>query len=71
MKPSTIKCSKPQKSKMKTEIPKTDEEIKTDVLRGRVRNYAERDEAERVAGCAPGVTSVDNQLAVKWFWLAN
>ena len=41
------------------------------VLHGRVRNHAERDEAERVAGCAPGVTSVDNQLAVKWFWLAN
>ena len=41
------------------------------VLHGRVRNYAEKDEAERVAGCAPGVTSVDNQLTVKWFWLAN
>ncbi|MEI8309597.1 MAG: BON domain-containing protein [Verrucomicrobiota bacterium] len=41
------------------------------VLHGRVRNHAEKDEAERVAGCAPGVTSVDNQLAVKWFWLAN
>lgn len=41
------------------------------VLRGRVRNYAEKEEAERVAGCASGVTSVDNQLAVKWFWLAN
>jgi len=41
------------------------------VLHGRVRNHAEREEAERVAGCAPGVTSVDNQLAVKWFWLAN
>ena len=41
------------------------------VLHGRVRNHAERDEAERVAGCAPGVTSVDNQLVVKWFWLSN
>ncbi|MEI6032964.1 MAG: BON domain-containing protein [Verrucomicrobiae bacterium] len=41
------------------------------VLHGRVRNYAEREEAERVAGCALGVTSVDNQLAVRWFGLAN
>ena len=37
-------------------------------LRGKVRNYAERDEAERVAWNAPGVWSVDNQIDVKWFW---
>ena len=35
-------------------------------LRGDVRNHAEKEEAERVAWSAPGVTSVDNHLAVKW-----
>ncbi len=38
------------------------------ILRGEVRNYAERDEAARVAWAAPGVYSVDNQLVVKWAW---
>ena len=33
-------------------------------LTGKVRNYAERDEAERVAWAAPGVFSVDNKLSV-------
>jgi len=37
-------------------------------LRGKVRNYAERDEAERVAWSAAGVHSVDNQIEVKWSW---
>jgi osmotically-inducible protein OsmY len=37
-------------------------------LRGKVRNNAERDEAERVAWNAPGVWSVDNKIAVKWSW---
>jgi osmotically-inducible protein OsmY len=37
-------------------------------LIGKVRNYAERDEAERVAWAAPGVFSVDNKLTVKWSW---
>jgi osmotically-inducible protein OsmY len=37
-------------------------------LTGKVRNYSERDEAERVAWAAPGVYSVDNQLAVEWSW---
>lgn len=36
-------------------------------LTGRVRNYAELEEAARVAWDAPGVFSVDNQLSVKWF----
>jgi osmotically-inducible protein OsmY len=35
-------------------------------LRGDVRNYIERDEAERVAWAAPGVSSVDNQLKLEW-----
>ena len=35
-------------------------------LRGKVRNYAERDEAERVAWAALGVLSVDNDLIVQW-----
>ena len=37
-------------------------------LRGKVRNHAERDEAERVAWAAPGVWSVDNQIDVQWSW---
>jgi len=37
-------------------------------LRGKVRNYAERDEAERAAWNAPGVSSVDNRLKVAWSW---
>jgi hypothetical protein len=32
----------------------------TVTLRGKVRTYAERDEAERVAWAAPGVFSVDD-----------
>jgi osmotically-inducible protein OsmY len=37
-------------------------------LRGKVRSYAERDEAERTAWAAPGVYSVDNHILVEWFW---
>jgi len=37
-------------------------------LTGKVRNYAERDEAERVAWAAAGVSSVDNKLTVDWYW---
>jgi osmotically-inducible protein OsmY len=37
------------------------------ILTGKVRNYAELEEAARVAWNAPGVFSVDNQLSVKWF----
>jgi osmotically-inducible protein OsmY len=37
-------------------------------LRGSVRNYAESDEAERVAWAAPGVFFVDNQLQLDWSW---
>lgn len=35
-------------------------------LRGKVRSYAEREEAERAAWAATGVTAVDNQLKVEW-----
>jgi osmotically-inducible protein OsmY len=41
------------------------------VLTGKVRNYAEWEEAERVAWAAPGVFSVDNQLSVKWTWFGQ
>ena len=36
------------------------------ILRGNVRNYAERDEAERASWAAAGVFSVENQLKVEW-----
>jgi osmotically-inducible protein OsmY len=36
------------------------------ILQGKVRNYAEREEAERVAWAAPGVLSVDNQITMQW-----
>jgi osmotically-inducible protein OsmY len=45
-------------------------EVKTSgtkvTLSGKVRNYTERDEAERVAWAASGVWSVDNKIEVKW-----
>jgi osmotically-inducible protein OsmY len=34
------------------------------ILRGKVRSWAERKEAERTAWLAPGITSVDNQIRV-------
>ncbi len=36
------------------------------ILRGKVRNYLEKDEAERAAWAAPGVLSVENHLILKW-----
>ncbi|WP_041548790.1 BON domain-containing protein, partial [Chamaesiphon minutus] len=36
------------------------------VLRGDVRSFAARDEAERIARSEPGVYSVDNHLGVNW-----
>ena len=36
------------------------------ILRGDVRNYQEREEAERVAWAALGVLTVANHLEVKW-----
>jgi osmotically-inducible protein OsmY len=38
------------------------------ILRGKVRSYTAREEAERVAWAAPGVLSVENELDVEWFW---
>lgn len=36
------------------------------ILGGKVRNYHELEEAERVAWSEPGVTAVDNHLTVNW-----
>jgi osmotically-inducible protein OsmY len=36
----------------------------TVILRGKVRSWAERQEAERTAYSAPGVTKVDNRIAI-------
>jgi osmotically-inducible protein OsmY len=36
----------------------------TIILRGTVRSWAERQEAERVAWSAPGVTKVENHIVV-------
>ena len=37
------------------------------VLKGKVRSYAERTEAERAAWMAPGVKSVENKIIVSYF----
>jgi osmotically-inducible protein OsmY len=36
------------------------------ILKGTVRSWAEREEAERAAWLAPGVTAVDNRIAVSY-----
>lgn len=40
-------------------------------LRGNVRNYDEREEAERVAWAAPGILSVHNNLMIEWSYFTS
>ena len=47
----------------KIQVETIDHKVK---LRGNVKNLTEREEAERVAWAAPGVSEVDNQLTTKW-----
>ena len=35
-------------------------------LRGTVRSYAEKTEAERIAWSSPGVTTVDNRITISF-----
>ena len=37
------------------------------ILKGKVRSWAEKQEAERAAWLAPGITSVDNQIKISFF----
>ncbi|GAA5188298.1 BON domain-containing protein [Rugosimonospora acidiphila] len=49
-----------------TDAEQVNVDVETDkvILRGSVRSWVEKQEAERVAWSAPGVTSVDNRIAV-------
>jgi osmotically-inducible protein OsmY len=47
--------------RISVETPRTGKVI----LRGSVRSFAERQEAERVAWAAPGITDVDNQILIE------
>jgi osmotically-inducible protein OsmY len=37
------------------------------ILKGKVRSWSEKQEAERTAWLAPGITSVDNQIKISFF----
>lgn len=51
---------------VKAIIDEVESEHNKVVLRGDVRSFAARDEAERIAWSEPGVYSVDNHLGVNW-----
>jgi osmotically-inducible protein OsmY len=67
--PTEIKRKIEDAFRRNAEIDASNIEVVTDgssvTLRGTVRSWAEREEAERVAWTAPGVARVDNRITVK------
>jgi osmotically-inducible protein OsmY len=65
---STIKAALERNAQLDADLIQVEAVEDGVILLGKVRNYTEREEAERIAWNAPGVSTVDNQLEVEWFW---